>query len=207
MNFQFPDEEPASTFFLEPVFPPEQLIIAGAGHIGKALAHLGSMLGFDVTVIDDRQEFANSENLPDADHIIVKDIGDAMNELEKSNDTYVVIVTRGHKDDAAALKPCIGSDLAYTGMIGSKKKIAAMRTHFIENGWATSEQWDKIYAPVGLDIKSQTVEEIAVSIAAQLSTGKEQPEVRRRKSEVKLRERKLIKESYGRNLGNNTCSR
>jgi xanthine dehydrogenase accessory factor len=163
-----PGEEPVSTFFLEPVFPPERLIIAGAGHIGKALSHLGSMLGFDITVIDDRQELANSDNLPDADHIIVKDIGTAMNELEKSNDTYVVIVTRGHKDDACALKPCFGSDLAYTGMIGSKKKIAAMRTHFIENGWASSEQWDKIYAPVGLDIKSQTVEEIAVSIAAQL---------------------------------------
>jgi xanthine dehydrogenase accessory factor len=162
------EEEPASTFFLEPVFPPDRLVIAGAGHIGKALSHLGSMLGFDITVIDDRLEFANSDNLPDADHIILKDIGAAMDELEKSSDTYVVIVTRGHKDDASALKPCIGSDLAYTGMIGSKKKIAAMRTHFIENGWATSEQWDNIYAPVGLDIKSQTVEEIAVSIAAQL---------------------------------------
>lgn len=168
LELSIPDEEPASTFFLEPVFPPERLIIAGAGHIGKALTHLGSILGFDITVIDDRQEFANSDNLPDADHIIVKDIGAAMNELEKSNNTYVVIVTRGHKDDASALKPCIGSDLAYTGMIGSKKKIAAMRTHFIENGWATSEQWNNIYAPIGLDIKSQTVEEIAISIAAQL---------------------------------------
>ncbi len=168
LELSIPGEEPVSTFFLEPVFPPERLIIAGAGHIGKSLSHLGSMLGFNVTVIDDRQEFANADNLPDADHIIVKDIGAAMNELEKGSDTYTVIVTRGHKDDASALKPCFGSDLAYVGMIGSRKKISAMRKHFIENGWATEEQWDKIYAPVGLDIKSQTVEEIAVSIAAQL---------------------------------------
>ena len=161
-------EEPSSLFFLEPIFPPSQLVIAGAGHIGKALAHLGNMLNFEVTVIDDRPEFANTENIPDASHILVKDIGEAMQELKKSNNTYVVIVTRGHKDDAAALKPCIGSDLAYTGMIGSKKKIATMRMNFIENGWATGKQWGKIHAPVGLDIKSQTVEEIAVSIVAQL---------------------------------------
>jgi xanthine dehydrogenase accessory factor len=161
-------EEPSSLFFLEPIFPPSQLVIAGAGHIGKALTHLGNMLNFEVTVIDDRPEFANAENIPDASHIFVKDIGEAMQELKKSDNTYVVIVTRGHKDDAAALKPCIGSDLAYTGMIGSKKKIATMRMNFIENGWATGKQWSKIHAPVGLDIKSQTVEEIAVSIAAQL---------------------------------------
>lgn len=161
-------EEPSSVFFLEPVFPLPQLIIAGAGHIGKSLAHLGSLLGFEVTVIDDRQEYANSENIPDASHIIVDDIGRAMSEVKKSADTYVVIVSRGHKDDAAALKECIGKNLAYTGMIGSRNKIAAMRKDFLENGWATDEQWSKIFAPVGIDIKSQTVEEIAVSIAAQL---------------------------------------
>jgi xanthine dehydrogenase accessory factor len=163
-----PGEKVSSRLFLEPVFPQAHLIIAGAGHIGKALAHLGSMLGFDVTVIDDRLEYANFENIPDAGHIIVKDIGEAVQELKKNRDTYIVIVTRGHKDDAAALKPCIGSGLAYTGMIGSKKKIESIRMNFIVNGWATAEQWDEIYAPVGLDIKSQTVEEIAVSIAAQL---------------------------------------
>ena len=83
-------------------------------------------------------------------------------ELEKGENTYVVIVTRGHKDDASALKPCIGKELAYTGMIGSKNKISAMRINFIENGWATYAQWDQIHAPVGLAIKSQTVEEIAM---------------------------------------------
>ena len=91
-----------------------------------------------------------------------------MKDIKKDKNTYVIIVTRGHKDDAEALRPCIGEGLAYTGMIGSKKKISAMRLNFIENGWATPEQWDSVYAPIGLEIKSQSVEEIAVSIAAQL---------------------------------------
>jgi xanthine dehydrogenase accessory factor len=163
-----PGEEPTSVFYLEPVFPLPKLIIAGAGHIGKALSHLGSRLDFEVTVIDDRPEYANHENLPDAAIIIVGDIGKEVSAIKKGDDTYIVIVTRGHKDDAEALKPCIGAELAYTGMIGSRRKIAAMKAHFIDQKWATVEQWDSIYAPVGIDIKSQTVEEIAVSIAAQL---------------------------------------
>jgi xanthine dehydrogenase accessory factor len=77
-------------------------------------------------------------------------------------------VTRGHKDDGNALKECIGSDAAYIGMIGSKTKIALMHGEFIGNGWATEDQWQRIFAPIGLDIRSKTVEEIAVSIAAQL---------------------------------------
>jgi xanthine dehydrogenase accessory factor len=168
MELTIPGEEPSSLFFLEPIFPPAELVIVGAGHIGKELSHLGSRLNFEVTVIDDRTEYANSENIPDADHLIVKDIGEALFELRKNNNIYVVIVTRGHKDDANALKNCIGSDLAYIGMIGSRNKIASMRINFVENGWASDKQWDMIHAPVGLDIKSQTVEEIAVSIAAQI---------------------------------------
>ncbi|HZL76622.1 MAG TPA: XdhC/CoxI family protein [Bacteroidales bacterium] len=153
---------------LEPVFPQKQLVIAGAGHIGKALSHLGKMLDFDVTVIDDRKEYANRENLPDADSIIVSDIGPAMEEIKKGSDSFIVIVTRGHKDDAEALRPCIGSGAAYVGMIGSKIKVARIRDEFIRNNWASEEQWKKIFSPVGLDIKSKTVEEIALSIAAQM---------------------------------------
>jgi xanthine dehydrogenase accessory factor len=168
MELSIPGEEPSSLFFLESVFPPKKLIIVGAGHIGKALAHLGTMLDFEVTVIDDRPEYANAENIPEADHIIVNDIGKTLEDLNKSEDTFVVIVTRGHKDDSEALKPCIGSNLAYIGMIGSKNKIASMKTTFIGKRWATSEEWDSIYTPIGLEIKSKTVEEIAISIIAQL---------------------------------------
>jgi xanthine dehydrogenase accessory factor len=161
-------EKSSSMIFLEPVFPPPHLVIAGAGHIGKVMTHLGSMLGFDVTVIDDRPDLATRDKLPEASQILVTNIGEAMKSIKKDKNTYVLIVTRGHKDDAYALKHCIGSDLAYTGMIGSKKKVSTMRQDFIENGWASNEEWESIYAPVGLEIKSRTVEEIAVSIAAQL---------------------------------------
>ncbi|HBC79484.1 MAG TPA: hypothetical protein DEO60_13000 [Bacteroidales bacterium] len=153
---------------LEPVIPPPRLIIAGAGHVGKAVAQIGGMLGFEVTVIDDRCEFANSDNIPSANHFICGDIGESIEKAVKGEDAYFVIVTRGHRDDGKALKACIGSDAAYIGMIGSKTKIALMRREFIEKGWATEDQWEKVFAPIGLDIRSVTVEEIAVSIAAQL---------------------------------------
>lgn len=158
----------AEMLCLEPVFPPLRLVIAGAGHIGKALSHLGKLLDFEVIVIDDREEYASHINLPDADAIVVDNIGKAFRELNKTRDTFVVIVTRGHKSDAEALLPCLGADLAYLGMIGSKKKIAEMRQQFLREGWATQEEWDRIHAPIGLPIHSQTVQEIAVSIAAQL---------------------------------------
>jgi xanthine dehydrogenase accessory factor len=154
--------------FLEPILPSSHLIIAGAGHIGKVLAHLGKLLDFEVTIVDDRAEFANNTNIPDADHIIVEDIGKAIRKLTKNSDTYVVIVTRGHDDDAKALKPCINTGLGYVGMIGSKSKIAKMHRNFVQKRWATEEQWSSIHAPIGLAILSKTVEEIAVSIAAQL---------------------------------------
>lgn len=157
-----------SYMFLESVQPPLKLIIAGAGHIGRALSHIGNMLGFDVTVIDDREEYANKSNIPDAAGFIVKDPGEAARELDKKPDTYVVIVSRGHKDDSEVLKACIGSNLAYLGMIGSKRKIGAVRDEFISKGWATPAQWAKLHTPIGLEINAQTVEEIAVSIAAEL---------------------------------------
>lgn len=160
--------KPSQLLLLEPVIPQPRLVIAGGGHIGKALCQIGSMLDFEVIVVDDRPEFANTENIPYANHIINDEIGKTLDRIEKGKNTFIVIVTRGHKDDGKALKACIGSDAAYIGMIGSRTKVALMHREFIEKGWATEEQWERIYAPIGLDIKSKTVEEIAVSIAGQL---------------------------------------
>ena len=154
--------------FLEPFFPLPRLIIAGAGHIGRAVAHMGNLLDFEVTVIDDRPEFANERNIPDADHIIVDEYERALENLSLDSDGFVVIVTRGHQNDSDALRPCIGSKANYIGMIGSAKKISLMRKRFLEESWASPEQFDRVHAPIGIDIGSKTVEEIAVSIAAQL---------------------------------------
>jgi xanthine dehydrogenase accessory factor len=163
-----PADPTPGMLFVEPIFPLPRLLIAGAGHIGKSVAHLGHRLEFEVTVIDDRPEFANPENVPDADDILVGEIGPTISSLPLEADTYIVIVTRGHQHDAEALRACIAAPSAYLGMIGSRTKIALMRGRFLDRGWATAEQWDRIHAPIGIDIRSQTVEEIAVSIAAQL---------------------------------------
>jgi xanthine dehydrogenase accessory factor len=168
LKIQSEEDKSSRLFFIEPVIPSPRLVIAGAGHIGRALSQIGSMLDFEVTVIDDRPEFANAENIPYANYIINGDIGNAIEKTEKEKDTYIVIVTRGHRDDGNALRACIASDTAYIGMIGSKTKVALMHKEFIEQGWATEEQWRRIFAPIGLDIRSKTVEEIAISIAAQL---------------------------------------
>lgn len=167
--FSEKDDSPWETWvFLEPLFPRPHLFVVGAGHIGQAVSHLGNLLDFELTVIDDRPEFANREKCPDADHIIVDDIQKTMQEQPISQDTYIVIVTRGHQNDADALRHCIHRKPAYIGMIGSKRKVALMRKQFIENRWATATQFDRVYAPIGIDIQSKTVQEIAVSIAAQL---------------------------------------
>jgi xanthine dehydrogenase accessory factor len=154
--------------FLEPVFPLPHLVIAGAGHIGQALAHLGSLLSFEVTVIDDRAEFANKERFPAADRIIVADFKKAFKNFPVTPETYLVIVTRGHSHDATVLRQCIASHAAYIGMIGSGRKISLMRKKFLDQGWATSAQFNRVHAPIGLPIQSKTVQEIAVSIAAEL---------------------------------------
>jgi xanthine dehydrogenase accessory factor len=169
-----------SYLFLEPIFPLPQLVIAGAGHIGQALTHLGSFLNFEVTVIDDRPEYANKDILPEADHIIVEEIGKALQNFPVSLDTYLVIVTRGHRHDGEALRECIASRAAYVGMIGSQRKINLMRKKFLEKGWATPDQFDEVQAPIGLDIQSKTVEEIAISIAAQLVLVRNQVHVKKR---------------------------
>ena len=154
--------------FVEFVQPLPRLIIAGAGHVGRAVARIGRLLDFSVMVIDDRPEFANAEGIPEADEIIVGDIGESVGNIEVSASNYFVIVTRGHQKDAEALRAVIGRPAAYVGMIGSRSKINIMRSEFLENGRATEEDWAKVHAPIGLDIGSKTVEEIAVSIAAEL---------------------------------------
>ena len=169
-----------SLLFLEPVIPLPQLVIAGAGHVGRAVAHLGNFLDFEVTVIDDRPEFANKENISGADHIIVDEIARAVTKFPVGPDTYLVIVTRGHQHDAEALRECIASDAAYIGMIGSARKVKLMREKFLERGWARKEQFERVHAPIGLDIGSKTVEEIALSIAGQLVQVRRQISERRK---------------------------
>jgi len=154
--------------FLEHIHPKPTLIIAGAGHIGLSLAHLGKFLGFSVTVWDDRPEYAVQNRIPDADFVLSGPVEDSLGGIDIQDDSYLVIVTHGHKSDAEVLHKFIGTNAAYIGMIGSKGKVAQMKDSFLGNGWATTEQWARISSPVGLDIGAINVNEIAISIAAQL---------------------------------------
>jgi xanthine dehydrogenase accessory factor len=172
---QWPEELIA---YLEPVKPMPRLVIAGAGHVGRAVAHLGRWLHFEITVIDDRAEYVNRRNLPDADHLVVSDFNEFFKGFKAGGDTYIVIVTRGHGHDAEVLKSCIRSDAAYIGMIGSSRKVAHMKGEFLEKGWAKPEQWARIHTPIGIQINSKTVQEIAVSIVAQLVAVRNSPDKR-----------------------------
>ena len=119
-------------------------------------------------MIDDRAEFAGPARFPDADRIIVDKPGRALRSLTAGRDTYIVIVTRGHRDDADALRACVRSEAAYIGMIGSRSKVSLVREKFLGEGWASPVEFDRVHTPIGLPIGSRTVEEIAVSIAAEL---------------------------------------
>ncbi len=154
--------------FVEPVLPPPLLVIAGGGHVGQAVALEAVRVGFDVTVIDDRPEFAAASLFPAGVNTMCGNIPEQIATCPLDQDSYVVLVTRGHRHDAQALAACIHRRLAYLGMIGSHRKVALIRKQFLETGLATEEEFDRVRAPIGLPIGAVTVPEIAVSIVAQL---------------------------------------
>jgi xanthine dehydrogenase accessory factor len=171
-----PKKDTLTKVFVEPVIPRPNLIIAGGGHIGQALALQASLVGFDINVIDDRLEFTDPALYPEGTKTYCDDIPEKVAELLKDDESYIVIVTRGHKLDAEVLEACISrkgwpgshKPVVYIGMIGSERKVKLMRKNFIESGLATADEFDRVFAPIGLDIGSVTVAEIAVSITAQL---------------------------------------
>jgi xanthine dehydrogenase accessory factor len=154
--------------YLEPILPKPVLVICGGGHVGCAVGKLAAWSGFDVVAIDDRASFANKERFPDASKIIVDDPAKVMKDFPLDADSYVCIVTRGHRHDAVILKEIIHSKAGYIGMIGSKRKVRTLMEGFINEGVATAEDFRRIRTPMGLSIHSLTVEEIAVSVVSEL---------------------------------------
>ncbi|MBM4032683.1 MAG: XdhC family protein [Planctomycetes bacterium] len=154
--------------FVEPLIPRPVLLIVGGGHVGQAVAAQASLVGFEVTVLDDRPEFTRPELFPDDTARCCGPIGQEVAAFPFAADTYAVIVTRGHVHDAEALAACLRRPAAYVGMIGSRRKVALMRDEFISSGRATAEEFARVYAPIGLDVGAATVPEIAASIVAQL---------------------------------------
>ncbi len=152
-----------------PILPRITLLIVGAGHVGQAVARMASEVDFDVIVVDDRASFASRERFPAAERLLVGDIGSTLREMTPTitPSTYCLIVTRGHNHDEEALYRLAATSAGYLGMIGSKRKIKLIFEDLLAKG-VPSESLARVHAPLGLDIGSQTVPEIAVSIVAEL---------------------------------------
>jgi xanthine dehydrogenase accessory factor len=154
--------------FLDPVFPTARLIILGGGHIALPLVSMGKILNYEVTVVDDRPSFANSGRFPEANYVICEEFKKALQEIHFDANTYVIIVTRGHRHDQTCLEEILKKpQIAYTGMIGSRRKVATLLGVLKEKGFP-EERINQVYTPIGLDIGAQTPEEIAVSIMAEI---------------------------------------
>jgi xanthine dehydrogenase accessory factor len=171
--------------------PPATLVIVGAGHIARPLAEMGTLLGFRVTVLDDRPAFATRERFPSAAHVRVMDLADPFAGVPVHRGTHVVLVTRGHKYDYECLLRLLGEDTlpGYLGLIGSRRRIRATFVQLVQEG-ISRERIDLIRAPLGLDLGAQTPAEIAVAVAAELVM------LHRGGSGAPLRERERILERF-----------
>ncbi|MDD3653007.1 MAG: XdhC family protein [Desulfotomaculaceae bacterium] len=172
MLFTLPTEAKQSglkklELLFEPGTQTPQILILGGGHIALPLVKMASILGYHTTVVDDRPSFANTTRFPEAERVICVVFEDFLKELKTDRNTFIVIVTRGHKHDLDCLREVINKPAAYRGMIGSKKKIKAIYTQLEAEG-ITAEQLKEVHAPIGLNIGAETPEEIALSILAEI---------------------------------------
>ncbi len=152
-------------FAIIPVLPEDKLYIFGGGHVSRALVRVLAPLGFRITVIDDREDFAKPENFPGASDVIYSDYREFAEKLQTDDRTYVVIATEDHEHDYAALTTLLYKPVKYLGMLGSRKKLETFKKRMNEK---ELELLEKLKSPVGLDIGAETPEEIAISIAAEL---------------------------------------
>ena len=165
--FVLSSENRKMEILLEPVFSEPIVYIFGGGHISEQLAPLAKKVHFKVVVIDDREMFANQERFPEADQVIVSEFEKCFGQLNMDDSSYIVIVTRGHLYDGFVLEQAVKTNARYIGMIGSKKKIKTLYQNLRKKG-ISKEALKRVHAPIGLDINSETPEEIAVSIVAEL---------------------------------------
>lgn len=153
--------------YIEPLEPAAHLYLVGAGHVSAYLGRFAAQTGFHVHVLDDRERFANRERFPDAKEILVDAIPDALARIEWPANSFLVIVTRGHRYDFDALRAVAGRPFRYIGMIGSRAKVKRIFDELGEGG-CPADWLQQIHAPIGLDIGAVTPAEIAVSILAEL---------------------------------------
>jgi xanthine dehydrogenase accessory factor len=162
----FVEDQPVEVF-IEPFMPSPTLYLFGGGHVGGQICKLAKNVGFQVVVIDDRPMFANSARHPDADACVVEEMDLVFQHLDLDEQSYIVAATRGHQHDEIVIEQAVRKSVRYIGMLGSERKKMLMWKR-LEEGGASRERLDKIYAPVGFNIGADTPEEIAVSVVAEL---------------------------------------
>ena len=153
--------------FVEPVLPAPAAFIFGAGHISKSLAQVAALAGFATIVVDNRDTFANRERFPEASEVHAAEYEDVFPRLQINESSYLIIVTRGHRDDMRVLRLAVATPARYIAMIGSRRKVLNVVRELEKEGIPHSA-FDRLYAPMGLDIGAISPEEIAVAVAAEM---------------------------------------
>jgi xanthine dehydrogenase accessory factor len=152
--------------FVEPILPQPVVYLFGGGHVSMAVAKAAHAAGFGIAVVDDRESFANKDRFPMAQDLHTS-YEDAFEKIHPNAASYLVIVTRGHKEDMRVLAWAVRTDARYIGMIGSKRKVLSVYKALEEDGYKP-EEFERVYAPMGLEIGALSPEEIAISIVAEL---------------------------------------
>src|ERR1700730_2987381 len=161
--------------FVEPVVPQPRAFIFGAGHISKSISKVATLAGFASVVVDNREAFANSERFPEADEVYAEEYEDVFPKLTVRDTSYVIIVTRGHRDDMRVLRWAVETNAKYIAMIGSKRKVIGVVKELEKEGIQRAV-FERIFAPMGFEIGAITPEEIAVSVVAAMIAVRRAPD-------------------------------
>ena len=153
--------------YVEPILPIPNLVILGAGHVGQCVASIATTIGFELTIVDDRIKYASKDRFPEAGSLIVDPWESALQRLKITESSYILIATRGHQYDLCCLRFAVQSSAKYVGLLGSRRKTRLLFETLEREGLDPS-LFQKVFAPVGLEVGSETPEEIAISIAAEL---------------------------------------
>jgi xanthine dehydrogenase accessory factor len=168
VSLNLPEAGSKLEIFFEVMPAPPKLIVVGAGHIAVPLVRMAKVLDFHVTVIDDRLLYANRERFPDADEVIINDMAQTLKAMAITSSCYIVLITRGHMYDEPCLREIVHSPAKYIGMIGSRRRIKACFQRFRDEEKIAEEVLERVYAPIGLDIATETPAEIALSVLAEV---------------------------------------
>jgi len=160
--------------FVEPVIPQPRALIFGGGHVSKGISRIASLAGFATSIIDNREAFANPERFPEAEATYAEEYEEVFPRLPVNSSTYIIIVTRGHRDDMRVLRWAITTQARYIAMIGSKRKTISVVRELEKEG-ISREAFENVCAPMGLEIGAETPEEIAISVVAEMIAVRRNP--------------------------------